>query len=158
MVTFCWLTDPMGSLELVFERLLRPGGVLVLGGLQLFTDGDDCFDDQKWLSGLADFLVADGHQVEVFADSQNGLYSWLMIRRNDKHLNLTRCITFAEKESIHADSLKAIYAIHQPVLESYAKPYFSGTPVPSTRLRFGGQKELASRGDKAAEKFKVWLD
>merc|ERR1719498_2265309 len=51
-VTFCWLTDPMGALELVHDRFLADGGLLVCGSLQMQVVGVASIDDQRYLSAL----------------------------------------------------------------------------------------------------------
>ena len=39
-VTFCWLSDPIGSMEMVYNRFLKPGGIMVLANMSMQCDPD----------------------------------------------------------------------------------------------------------------------
>eukprot|EP00392_Amoebophrya_sp_AT5.2_P014306 g14454.t1 len=85
-VTFCWLTDPIGSLLRVFSRLVKPGGLLLVGGVQLLTKELGVEEEQGWLFAFAGWLrerYADEiEQLELVRDSQAGAYVyWAMKKR-----------------------------------------------------------------------------
>ncbi|CAE7702343.1 unnamed protein product [Symbiodinium sp. CCMP2456] len=83
-VTWIWLADPVGTLEMIYENFLRSGGVMMLGGVQLLTPGPDPMEDQRWLFALSDFLIEEGHQIKCFADASSGAYTWWIQRKRQR--------------------------------------------------------------------------
>ena len=39
-VTFCWLSDPIGSMEMIYNKFLKPGGTMVLANMSMQCDED----------------------------------------------------------------------------------------------------------------------
>lgn len=87
-VTFCWLTDPIGDLELVHDVFLAPGGLLVCGGLQLQVAGVPPIEDRVYLTDLQRRLRAEGHLVDVLQDSMNAVYCWWFHRKPRAEVSL----------------------------------------------------------------------
>lgn len=69
-VTFLWLVDPMAAFETVYNHLLAPGGLMVIGSLQLQVPGVDpgpgpeC--DQAKLRALVDAVNKRGRESSGF--------------------------------------------------------------------------------------------
>eukprot|EP01047_Picozoa_sp_COSAG01_P087118 COSAG01_NODE_19912_length_982_cov_1.559456_1_plen_158_part_00 len=80
-MTFCWLSDPLGTLELAHDSFLAPGGLLVVGGVQMLTRQAEVIEDQRFLSSLRDRLRAEGRRVDVFADAGQPWHSWVLLRK-----------------------------------------------------------------------------
>lgn len=137
-ITWCWLTDGMGALEMIHDRFLAPGGVLLLGSMQLLTGGDPT-EDSKLLVSLANRLATvDGLGVDAFVDGTTGVYSWWVQRKvadpQDRGLQLGRFIRYHGDDPVHQDSKKAIYKVNRAALDFFAEAY-ERSPVPSTRVR-----------------------
>lgn len=122
-VTWIWLADPVGTLEMIYENFLRSGGVMMLGGVQLLTPGPDPMEDQRWLFALSDFLIKEGHQIKCFADASSGAYTWWIQRKRSCRLALSRLVSYCEDTSVHEPSHKALYDINADVLGSLACRY-----------------------------------
>merc|ERR1711924_256911 len=123
-ITWCWLTDPIGDLEMVHNQFLAPGGVLMIGSMQLFTDASDVMDEGPLLHGLKDVLVgADGQDIFMVADASSGLYNWWLQRKKlkaDRGLCLGRLLAYHPTEPVHKDSLKATYMVIDDAVHSAA--------------------------------------
>eukprot|EP00439_Symbiodinium_sp_Y106_P070340 s1130_g12.t1 len=122
-VTWIWLADPIGTLEMIYEHFLRSGGVMMLGGVQLLTPGPDPMEDQRWLFALSDFLIEEGHQIKCFADASSGVYTWWIQRKRPSRLALSRLVSYCEDTSVHEPSHKALYDINADVLGALACRY-----------------------------------
>ena len=64
-MTFCWLADPLGTLELTFDEFLAPHGLLVAGGIQMLTEQAEVVEDLQFLSALRERLRAEGRRCDV---------------------------------------------------------------------------------------------
>ncbi|CAE6965675.1 unnamed protein product [Symbiodinium natans] len=121
-VTWIWLADPVGTLEMIYEHFLNSGGVMMLGGMQLLTLGPDPLEDQRWLFALSDFLREEGHQIKCFADASTGAYTW-WIQRKRSRLALSRLVSYCESTSVHEPSHKALYDVNADILGGLACGY-----------------------------------
>ncbi|CAE8657594.1 unnamed protein product [Polarella glacialis] len=177
-VTWIWVSDPLGALELVFDRFLAPDGILIIGGMQLLThqNSGPC-KDQRWLFSLRDMLVEQvGHQIETFADASLSVLTWWVQRKplqpETTHLlGLGRFMGYDLDHPFEEDSQKAIYEIaaNGALLGPLAATYDGGTggayplppapaegarPIPSARLR----KNDAALDDASRRKMPADLD
>ena len=80
-MTFCWLSDPLGTLELVHDSFLVPNGLLVAGQVQMLTQQAEVIEDQRFLSSLRDKLRSEGRKVDIFSDAGQCWHSWVFLRK-----------------------------------------------------------------------------
>ena len=71
-VTFCWLTDPIGSLEMIYNEFLAPGGIMLINAVRLDCDPDPEVCMER-LQSLASVQREKGHIVECILDHTIGV-------------------------------------------------------------------------------------
>ena len=84
-MTFCWLSDPLGSLELLFDRFLAPKGLLVAGAIQMLprtTQSEGAVEDLRYFSTMRERLRDQGRRVDIFGDAGTPWYAWWLLQKN----------------------------------------------------------------------------
>ena len=72
-VTFIWLTDPIGTFEMVYNEFLNPGGLFVIGDLAYGQTHDDVEAENKVIFALKEYLVQRfGHRIISFVNCSTG--------------------------------------------------------------------------------------
>jgi len=138
----------MGSLEMIHDRFLAPGGVVFLGSVQM-PMGDEPEKELQHLMGLFRSLVDIDSQVgTVFADGAIGVYSWWIqqksIALDAPGLRLGRFLRYQVDEPIDTTSQKAAYSVNKLVSDAAGR--YANAPIPSTKLCINdGMLDDASR-------------
>eukprot|EP00929_Paragymnodinium_shiwhaense_P040141 TRINITY_DN20982_c0_g1_i4.p1 TRINITY_DN20982_c0_g1~~TRINITY_DN20982_c0_g1_i4.p1 ORF type:complete len:374 (+),score=78.81 TRINITY_DN20982_c0_g1_i4:53-1174(+) len=161
-ITWCWVGDPLGDLEMIYERFLAPGGIMLIGSMEFLTDAPDTDTDMRNLYAMVDVLQGQGHDIYTCQDAANGVYTWWLQRKPScqRPMHFGEFVDYHPTEPVSESQSKAMYQPNDDVLLAIAqqfndKPWPPQKRIPSTRVCVGADEALAALGNDEAAKEKL---